>query len=269
MNRKLAILFCSAALMTASTFTQAQPRWEQLVEQSNDVYRSGDPQGGLALAQQALKSARSSDGEKSPAVANCLRNLGETYAGMGDPGKARDYYQQSMALYEQTLGKDDPEIANTLERLVLLNAMGQASENGPLLERILSIRERALGADSLELTPTLSELSQFYQRQVPNLPRAEQLQVRNLSIWEKHSGPHSQDIVDALIELADVYTAEGQHDKAVPLYKRAVDINTKSRGATHWSTLGQMKKLAAAYRQVGRTDAAKKLEKRIAAAPAQ
>lgn len=91
MNRKLAILFCCAALMTASTFTQAQPRWEQLVEQSNDVYRSGDPQGGLALAQQALKSARSSDGEKSPAVANCLRNLGETYAGMGDPGKARDY----------------------------------------------------------------------------------------------------------------------------------------------------------------------------------
>ena len=49
---------------------------------------------------------------------------------------------------------------------------------------------------------------------------------------EKALGPDHPDVAQSLNNLADLYSAQGRHADAEPLYKRALALTPEQRGST-------------------------------------
>ena len=62
--------------------------------------------------------------------------------------KPNPLYERSLAIWEKALGKDHPDVANSLNNLAALYyAQGKYEQAEPLYERSLAIDEKALGKD--------------------------------------------------------------------------------------------------------------------------
>ena len=57
--------------------------------------------------------------------------------------------------------------------------------------------------------------------------------MRALEINEKRLGPEQPDVARSVVDLAELYQAEGKYAEAEPLYRRALAINEKVFGPDH------------------------------------
>ena len=67
--------------------------------------------------------------------------LGKLRAAQGDHAGAEPYYARARSIFEQSVGKDSPEVATVLEaQAASLQARGRGAEAAPLLKRAAEIR---------------------------------------------------------------------------------------------------------------------------------
>jgi CHAT domain-containing protein len=85
-----------------------------------------------------------------------------------------------------------------------------------------------------------------------------------LTIWEKLS-PDDLYIATPLIQLGDLYTAQGRYAEAEPLYKRALAIREKALGPEHAYIAQSLNNLALLYNYEGRYADAEPLFRRALA----
>ncbi|MEO0309547.1 MAG: tetratricopeptide repeat protein, partial [Gloeomargarita sp. DG02_3_bins_56] len=96
--------------------------------------------------------------------------------------------QRSLAIREQALGKDHPDVATSLNNLAALyESQGNYGAALPLYQRSLAIREQALGKDHPDVATSLNNLANLYQLQ-GNYGAALPLYQRSLAIYEKALG---------------------------------------------------------------------------------
>jgi tetratricopeptide (TPR) repeat protein len=70
------------------------------------------------------------------------------YAGQGKYGEAEGLFQRALAIREKALGRDHPDVAQTLHNLALVyRSQGRHGEAEGLRQRVLAIKEKALGRD--------------------------------------------------------------------------------------------------------------------------
>ena len=86
-----------------------------------------------------------------------------------------------------------------------------------------------------------------------------------LAIWKKALGPIHPDVVQSLNSLAELYSAQGRHADAEPLYKRALAILEKALGPDHPEVAQSLNNLADLYSAQGRHADAEPLYKRALA----
>ncbi|SFK23149.1 Tetratricopeptide repeat-containing protein, partial [Desulfomicrobium apsheronum] len=80
-------------------------------------------------------------------VANLI-NKGQCYYKQGDYAQAESHYKCSLAILEEALGPDHPDVARSLYHLGLLyKTQRDYSQAEPFFKRSLAIREKALGPD--------------------------------------------------------------------------------------------------------------------------
>jgi tetratricopeptide (TPR) repeat protein len=78
----------------------------------------------------------------------CLNNLALLYFTRGQYAKAEPLYQRALSIWEKALGREHPDVANSLHNLALLyKTQGQYAKAERLYERALAIREKALGPE--------------------------------------------------------------------------------------------------------------------------
>jgi tetratricopeptide (TPR) repeat protein len=71
-----------------------------------------------------------------------------------------------MAIREQTLGPDHPDVAQSLNNLALLyNNEGRYADAEPLYKRSLAIYEKALGPEHPDVALSLNNLALLYDNQ--------------------------------------------------------------------------------------------------------
>jgi CHAT domain-containing protein/Tfp pilus assembly protein PilF len=116
---------------------------------------------------------------------------------------------------------------------IRLNRAGKYAEARVLCERVLEIREKALGQDHPDVAQTITNLAVIYYNLKGDFAKAEQLFQRALSIREKVLGPEHPDVAASLNNLARVYYALGEFAKAESFYERALTISEKSLGSAH------------------------------------
>jgi tetratricopeptide (TPR) repeat protein len=119
------------------------------------------------------------------------------------------------------------EAAALEKRVGELNRAGKFSEAIPLAQRVLAIRENALGPDHPYVAGSLNWLASLYQDQ-GRYATAEPLYKRSLAIREKALGPDHPDVAQSLTSLASLYQAHS----ATPTPSRSTVSPRKAAGSS-------------------------------------
>jgi CHAT domain-containing protein/tetratricopeptide (TPR) repeat protein len=184
------------------------------------------------------------------------------YDNQGRYTDAESLYQRSLAIREKALGRDHPDVANSLSNLALLYGRQERyTDAEPLYQRSLAIREKALGRDHPSVAISLNNLAALYQDQ-GRYADAEPLYQRALAITETALGRVHPNVATALNNLANLYHNQGRYADAEPLYKRALAIDEKALGRDHPAVALSLNNLAELYRSQRRYADAEPLYKR-------
>ncbi|MGH9847981.1 MAG: tetratricopeptide repeat protein [Blastocatellia bacterium] len=147
--------------------------------------------------------------------------------------QAEQIYARALAIRENALGADHPDVARSLDKLAMTyRAQGRYAQAKPLDRRALSIREKAL------------------------------------EINAKTLGPDHPDVVTSLEDLAGHYYRQGRYEQAEPLYKRALAIgekalaiNEQALGPDHPDVIRSLEGIAALTSEIDRISGAKEFKK--------
>ena len=174
--------------------------------------------------------------ERPMSAARYANRAGQAYEDAALYRAALPHFQRSLALREQHLSADDPEIAVALNNLAALyKETGRYAEAEPLMKRVLSIDEAAYGPDHPDVAIDLNNLAQLYEA-TGRYAEAEPLMKRALGIEEAKRGPDHPYVAINLNNLAQLYQATGRYAEAEPLMKRALGIFEASLGPDHPNT---------------------------------
>ncbi|WP_020396249.1 tetratricopeptide repeat protein [Thiolinea disciformis] len=121
-------------------------------------------------------------------AAECLGWAGRGFNDGGKYPQAQPLYERSLAISEQTLGKEHPSVGTSLNNLAgLYESMGEYAKALPLYERSLAISEQALGKEHPDVGTSLNNLAGLY-RAMGEYAKALPLFERALAIVEKSLG---------------------------------------------------------------------------------
>ena len=121
------------------------------------------------------------------------------------------------------------DVAALNAELVRLYQAGRFAEATEIAERVLAIREKALGPEHRDVGSALNNLATLYRDQ-GRIAEAEPLLKRALAIIEKALGPDHPNVGLSLNNLAGLYYVQGRAAEAEPLYKRSLAIIEKAWG---------------------------------------
>jgi CHAT domain-containing protein/tetratricopeptide (TPR) repeat protein len=127
---------------------------------------------------------------------------------------------------------------------------GKYDEARPLVERMLDIRERVLGAEHLDVGAAINSLASIYFSK-GLYATAEPLYQRALAIGEKVLGPEHPLVARYLTNLANNSYYTSDYAKAEQYYRRALTIFEKALGPEHSDVSAAVVSLAALYRDRG------------------
>jgi tetratricopeptide (TPR) repeat protein len=133
-----------------------------------------------------------------------LNELGMEQYRKAQYAQALESFQRSLAILEQALGANHPNVATALNNLALLyEAQGQYSKAEPLYQRSLAISEKALGANHPDVAVSLNNLAGLYRSQ-GQYSKAEPLYQRSLAIWEQALGANHPNVATVPQQLGVV-----------------------------------------------------------------
>ena len=166
--------------------------------------------------------------------------------------EARPYYERALAIREQALGPEHPDVATSLNNLAeLYRIQGYYAEAEPYHQRALAIREQALGPEHSDVATSLNNLALLYYAK-GRYAEAEPYHQRALAIREQALGPEHSDVATSLNNLALLYHDQGRYTEAEPYYQRALAIVEKRLGSDHPHFAASLNNLAELYHDQSR-----------------
>jgi tetratricopeptide (TPR) repeat protein len=205
---------------------------------------------GLALALAGGDAAPPEGAEeKSAELLNRLASF--RHGPLAAYAQARQLFERALALYEKTLGPENPGTAASLNNLALLLCdQGDLAEARPLFERALAIKEKALGPEHPDTAASLNNLANLLESQ-GDYARARPLFERALAIRAKLFGPEHHNTAISLNNLAGLLDSQGDYAGARPLYEQALAIFEKALGEEHPITATNLNNLASVLKDQG------------------
>ena len=123
-------------------FTQgAGIEWDTLNQEVLRLYRAGEYERAIIVAQATLKVAEDNVGPNHPDVAESLNNLALLYKTQGNYAKAEPLYKRALSIREKAFGPNHPSVATLLNNLAeLYKATNRSEETKKLEERAARIK---------------------------------------------------------------------------------------------------------------------------------
>jgi CHAT domain-containing protein/Tfp pilus assembly protein PilF len=161
-------------------------------------------------------------------------------------------YEIKVAELRTATGNDRTifEANKLYAEFVKLGSAGQYNEARPVGERIVALREKALGANHPDIAQVLNDLAFLYNIMGDD-KRAEQLYKRALEIWEKTLGPEHPVIAHTRSNIAGIYLTRGDYVPAEAEFQLALEIDMKVSGPKHPDIAQDYNNLGEVYRERG------------------
>ena len=159
--------------------------------------------------------------------------LSMLYQDQGQYEQAEPLLKRALAISEQQLGPDHPNMASSLNNLAALyQDQGKYELAEPLYLRALSIYEQQLGPEHPWTATSLNTLATLYRTQ-GKYKQAEALYLRALAIREQQLGPDHPNTAQSVSWLAALSEQQQQYEQAASLYQRALAIDEHALGPQH------------------------------------
>ncbi len=161
----------------------------------------------------------------SLSLAKLLHQTGRYLHDQAHYSEAETFYVKSLAIREQQLGTEHPDVATSLNTLAkLLRVLERYTEAEPLHLRSLAIREKELGTEHPDVATSCDDLAGLLSSQ-RRYDEAELLYLRALDIREKQLGTNHPHVAFVLNNLASLYGSQRRFDEAKLHYDRALVIS--------------------------------------------
>jgi CHAT domain-containing protein/Tfp pilus assembly protein PilF len=155
--------------------------------------------------------------------------------------------QKIVEVKQRVFGPDDPELADSLDRLAgLYKSMREHAKAEPYLRQACEIRKKVLGENHPGYAASLNSLANLYEAQ-GDYPRAEPLYRQALEIQRKIRGENHPLYAAALSNLAHLYQDQGDYLRAEPLLRQVMEIKKKVLGENHPGYAASLHSLALLY----------------------
>ncbi len=229
-------------------------------------YRRARHEEGLRWGRHAELLLRTfAEPEDSLRPTKLLNSVASIYKRMGNFDRARELYVRVLAIREQALGTNHPQVAISLGNLAnIYYDKGDYETARRLHERSLAIREKALGLEHPDVAMSLNNLAEAY-KMMGDYEAARNLHERALTIREKPLGPEHPDVASSLANLATIESATGNYDRARELDKRALAIRERALGPEHPLVALSLTSLAYTHLATGDNEKARALYERALA----
>ena len=177
------------------------------------LYRDLDRQSDAEALYLRAKSICEKAGN-FPGLVRSLHGLGILRHKKGQYKEAAELYEQALAMRENTLGPNHPDVgSNANDYARLLQDMNRIDEAEPLMRRVAQLFEKAYGPDHPNLATSLNNLAEILQ-DTNRLDEAGPLMRRALAIFERSLGRDHPNTVTVRENLAVLLRKLGRDEEA-------------------------------------------------------
>ncbi len=175
-----------------------------------------------AYYSRALGIREAAFGPIDPAVGESLGRLADFLFLLDRYDDAEPMYLRALAISERA-GEPDGLVADLESLARFYSFSNRESDALPYLERALALRTQRLGADHVDLAPTLDAMAevQFY---LDRLDAAETLYRRSLALREAALGEEHPAVSGSMRRLAAIIRMRGRESEADQLTERAFTL---------------------------------------------
>jgi serine/threonine-protein kinase len=189
-----------------------------------------------SLNRRVLAMSRQLYGERHPAVAEILMNLGASQIDRGNYLEAERFDREALAIMRAFYGDNHYETAASLTHLGrALTFQNRFDEATAVLTQALAIRERVYGKVHPSVASTVNELGNIASKQ-ERYDDAERYFRRLLDIYHAVYGDKHYLLGIATSNLATVYNNRKDYRRAEQMFREAVQRFTDSQGPAHLNT---------------------------------
>jgi tetratricopeptide (TPR) repeat protein len=176
---------------------------------------------------------------------------------------AESVLERGLGILEKVLGREHPELIESLNRLQLLrNTQGRTAEAESLRNRSGAILIEKFA--HLDWIPSSNLGDQELSSDAPGWDaQAVSMAEAAIEVLIKGLGPEDPEVATGLCILARCYKDEDLHDKAEQALKRALAIREKALEPDHLDVAEVLSNLAGIYSDQSRYDEAKPLYHRV------
>ncbi|MBI3927405.1 MAG: tetratricopeptide repeat protein [Armatimonadetes bacterium] len=167
-----------------------------------------------------------------------IKVLGNIHCELGKYPEAEELYVKLLQGQEESLGHDEPELANTLCRLgELREALGKFDECFEVYERAVSLWEDSSVPNEMLMAICLHGMAS-YKVNAGELAEAEEYAEQGLKLRKKHLAEDAIEVGSSHELLARIYRQrhhypDSRYLKVEDLYKKALDIFEAHFGFDH------------------------------------
>lgn len=217
---------------------------------------------GRQLLEEALEARRASLGPRHPDTARTLTELGAVEAAFGELVPAEAHLREATAIFEETLGPNDPAVAAVLIRRARgVGRQMRVSDNIALLNRAVQIHEHALGAENPRLADTLVQLARAHVDAF-QFAEAQPLFARAEDIYAKTLDPGHPNLSDLLFGKSQMQRHLGNLEGALVSIDRAIEIEEAAYGVEASNTLSLYEEKIRLLKKMARSREARSLSER-------
>lgn len=179
-----------------------------------------------------------------PEAASLLNKMGHYLWDRGQYTEAQPLLEQALAMREQVLGAEHPDLAQSLNDIaVLYDQLSMYKRAEALHHRALAIREKVLEPEHPLVAQSLNNLAWVYREQ-GQFSQAESLYRRSLAITEKVQEQNPLAFTGSLMGLGVYYGAQGKYIQAKAHLQHALSILEHRVGSNHPFTAECLRYLA-------------------------
>ena len=161
--------------------------------------------------------------------------------------EAEPLFKQSLQMIKRLLGKEDYNVAVSLNNLAsLYQNQGRYPEAEPLFKQSLQMIKRLLGKEHPDVAFSLNNLAELYQLQ-GRYKEAEPLYKQSLEMIKRLLGKQNPNVANSLNNLARLYTKQGRYSEAEPLYQQSLGIYKQNFGNEHLIVANSLNNLASLF----------------------
>ncbi|CAF1055478.1 unnamed protein product [Adineta steineri] len=159
--------------------------------------------------------------------------LGFIHSNQGNYGKAIQYYEQGLKIYEKTLISNHPYLATSYSNIgSVYNKMEEYPQALSSHEKALEINQKTLPSDHPLLATSYNNIGLVYSN-MEKYFEALSSHEKALEIREKTLPSNHPDLATSYNNIGSVYDNMGEYSKALSFYEKALEICQKSLPSNH------------------------------------